>query len=85
MSKSVIQATPDQLRRQAEDMLLRAEQMEKTATTKDALRKALVPALRELMQSKHRAQKAVDELVDSVADLEGRVSQVERIVQEVLA
>lgn len=53
-------------------MILHAEQLEKTATTKDALKKALVPALRDLMQSKHRAQLAVDELVDSVADLEGR-------------
>ena len=37
------------------------------------------------MQAKHRAQLAVDELVDSVADLEGRVSHVEKVVQEVLA
>jgi hypothetical protein len=66
-------------------MLKRAEQLEKTGATKDALKKALVPALRELMQAKHRAQLAVDELVDSVADLEGRVSQVEKVVQEVLA
>lgn len=66
-------------------MLKRAEQLEKTGATKDALKKALVPALRELMQAKHRAQLAVDELVDSVADLEGRVSHVEKVVQEVLA
>lgn len=85
MKSPVIQATPEQLRRQAEDMLLRAEQMEKTGATKDALKKALIPALRDLMQSKHRTQKAVDELVDSVADLECRVSQIEHIVQEVLA
>lgn len=65
-------------------MLKRAEQLEKTGATKDALKKALVPALRELMQAKHRAQLAVDELVDSVADLEGRVSHVEKVVQEVL-
>lgn len=85
MKNSVIAPTPEQLRQKAQEMILRAEQLEKTATTKDALKKALVPALRDLMQSKHRAQLAVDELVDSVADLEARVSQVERVVQEVLA
>lgn len=69
MKSQVISPTPEQLRRQAEDMLKRAEQLEKTGATKDALKKALVPALRELMQAKHRAQLAVDELVDSVADL----------------
>ena len=85
MKSQVISPTPEQLRRQAEDMLKRGEQLEKTGATKDALKKALVPALRELMQAKHRAQLAVDELVDSVADLEGRVSHVEKVVQEVLA
>ncbi|EOW4542484.1 hypothetical protein [Raoultella ornithinolytica] len=85
MKSQVISPTPEQLRRQAEDMLKRAEQLENTGATKDALKKALVPALRELMQAKHRAQLAVDELVDSVADLEGRVSHVEKVVQEVLA
>lgn len=85
MKSQVISPTPEQLRRQAGDMLKRAEQLEKTGSTKDALKKALVPALRELMQAKHRAQLAVDELVDSVADLEGRVSHVEKVVQEVLA
>ncbi|ECY3258988.1 hypothetical protein AU577_20520 [Salmonella enterica subsp. enterica serovar Alachua] len=85
VKNSVIAPTPEQLRQKAQEMILRAEQLEKTATTKDALKKALVPALRDLMQSKHRAQLAVDELVDSVADLEARVSQVERVVQEVLA
>ncbi|EPG9400241.1 hypothetical protein MEE55_002549 [Klebsiella pneumoniae] len=85
MKSQVISPTPEQLRRQAEDMLKRAEQLEKTGATKDALKKALVPALRELMQAKYRAQLAVDELVDSVADLEGRVSHVEKVVQEVLA
>lgn len=85
MKSQVISPTPEQLRRQAEDMIKCAEQLEKTGATKDALKKALVPALRELMQAKHRAQLAVDELVDSVADLEGRVSHVEKVVQEVLA
>ncbi|EFX2942889.1 hypothetical protein EY046_21780, partial [Shigella flexneri] len=44
----------------------------------------MVPALRELMQAKHRAQKAVDELVDCVAELETRVGKFEKLVQEVL-
>jgi polyhydroxyalkanoate synthesis regulator phasin len=77
--------TPEQLRQQASDMLKRAEQLERSGETKDTLKKAMVPALRDLMQAKHRTQKAVDELVDSVADLEGRVTQVERIVGEVLS
>lgn len=66
-------------------MIRHAEQLERSGATKDALKKSLLPALRELMQAKHQAQKAVDELVDSVAALEGRISQVERIVGEVLA
>ncbi len=38
-------------------------------------------ALRELMQAKHRAQKAVDELVDCVAELETKVGKFEKLVQ----
>lgn len=83
--QQVISPTPEQLRRQAEDMLKRAEQMEKTGATKDALKKSLIPALRDLMQAKHRAQLAVDELIDCMAELEGRMSQFEKILQEVLA
>lgn len=42
-------------------MLRHEEQLEKkTGVTKDAIRRDMVPALRELMQAKHRAQKAVD-------------------------
>ncbi|AKL34944.1 hypothetical protein [Klebsiella oxytoca] len=67
MKSQVISPTPEQLRRQAEDMLKRAEQLEKTGATKDVLKKALVPALRELMQAKHRAQLAVDELSGEAA------------------
>lgn len=85
MKPQIVAPTPEQLRRQAADMIKHAEQLEKTGATKDALKKSLVPALRELMQAKHRVQIAVDELVDSVADLESRVSQFEKIVQEVLA
>ncbi|CAH5409166.1 hypothetical protein AI2899V1_4598, partial [Escherichia coli] len=76
--------TPEQLRKQAQEMLRQAEQLEKTGVTKDAIRRDMVPALRELMQAKHRAQKAVDELVDCVAELETRVGKFEKLVQEVL-
>lgn len=40
MKSQVISPTPEQLRRQAEDMLKRAEQLEKTGATKDALKKS---------------------------------------------
>jgi nucleoside-triphosphatase THEP1 len=76
--------TPEQLRKQAQEMLRQAEQLEKTGVTKDAIRRDMVPALRELMQAKHRAQKAVDELVDCVAELETKVGKFEKMVQEVL-
>ncbi|EEQ4682675.1 hypothetical protein GPF42_001323 [Escherichia coli] len=56
----------------------------KTGVTKDAIRRDVVPALRELMQAKHRAQKAVDDLVDCVAELETKVGKFEKLVQEVL-
>lgn len=85
MKSKVMAPTPEQLRQQAQEMLRHAEQLEKTGATRDALKKALLPALRELMQTKHRTQKAVDELVDCVAELECRMSQIERIVQEVLS
>ncbi|EJT2569774.1 hypothetical protein WKO13_005200, partial [Escherichia coli] len=52
---------------------------------KDTLRKQLTPALRDLLQAKHRTQKAVDELVDCVAELEGQVSQFEILVKEFTA
>lgn len=64
MNNQTMTFTPEQLRKQAQEMLRQAEQLEKTGVTKDAIRRDMVPALRELMQAKHRAQKAVDELVD---------------------
>ncbi|HEH7815041.1 TPA: hypothetical protein SHY07_005092 [Escherichia coli] len=84
MNNQTMTFTPEQLRKQAQEMLRHAEQLEKTGVTKDAIRRDVVPALRELMQVKHRAQKAVDELVDCVAELETRVGKFEKLVQEVL-
>ncbi len=84
MNNQTIPFTPEQLRKQAQEMLRQAEQLEKTGVTKDAIRRDMVPALRELMQAKHRAQKAVDELVGCVAELETRVGKFEKLVQEVL-
>ncbi|EEY8549777.1 hypothetical protein JM333_004461 [Escherichia coli] len=84
MNNQTMTFTPEQLRKQAQEMLRQAEQLEKTGVTKDAIRRDMVPALRELMQAKHRAQKAVDELVDCVAELETKVAKFEKLVQEVL-
>ena len=84
MNNQTMTFTPEQLRKQAQEMLRQAEQLEKTGVTKDAIRRDMVQALRELMQAKHRAQKAVDELVDCVAELETRVGKFEKLVQEVL-
>ncbi|AEJ56949.1 TPA: hypothetical protein LAN07_004450 [Escherichia coli] len=84
MNNQTMTFTPEQLRKQAQEMLRQAEQLEKTGVTKDAIRRDMVPALRELMQAKHRAQKAVDELVDCVAELETKVGKFEKLVQEVL-
>ncbi|WP_348912175.1 hypothetical protein [Escherichia coli] len=83
MNNQTMTFTPEQLRKQAQEMLRQAEQLEKTGVTKDAIRRDMVPALRELMQAKHRAQKAVDELVDCVAELETKVGKFEKLVQEV--
>ncbi|HCP0636403.1 TPA: hypothetical protein OCO34_001002 [Escherichia coli] len=84
MNNQTMTFTPEQLRKQAQEMLRQAEQLEKSGVTKDAIRKDMVPALRELMQAKHRAQKAVDELVDCVAELETKVGKFEKLVQGVL-
>lgn len=84
MNNQTMTFTPEQLRKQAQEMLRQAEQLEKTGVTKGAIRRDMVPALRELMQAKHRAQKAVDELVDCVAELETKVGKLEKMVQEVL-
>ncbi|EFC5395063.1 hypothetical protein AB7F00_000490 [Escherichia coli] len=84
MNNQTMTFTPEQLRKQAQEMLRQAEQLEKTGVTKDAIRRDMVPALRELMQAKHRAQKAVDELVDCVAELETKVGKFEKLVQGVL-
>lgn len=85
MNNRTITVSPEQLRRQAQEMLRCAEQMEKTSVKKDTLRKQLTPALRDLLQAKHRTQKAVDELVDCVAELEGQASQFEILVKEFTA
>ncbi|EIV8263417.1 hypothetical protein MA994_003914 [Shigella sonnei] len=84
MNNQTMTFTSEQLRKHAQEMLRQAEQLEKTGVTKDAIRRDMVPALRELMQAKHRAQKAVDELVDCVAELETKVGKLEKMVQEVL-
>ncbi|HEL8018775.1 TPA: hypothetical protein U0V61_002228 [Escherichia coli] len=84
MNNQTMTFAPEQLRKQAQEMLRQAEQLEKSGVTKDAIRRDMVPALRELMQAKHRAQKAVDELVDCVAELETKVGKFEKLVQEVL-
>ena len=81
MNNRTITVSPEQLRRQAQEMLRCAEQMEKTSVKKDTLRKQLTPALRDLLQAKHRTQKAVDD----VAELEGQVSQFEILVKEFTA
>ncbi|HGW1478485.1 TPA: hypothetical protein ACNPUW_001134 [Escherichia coli] len=84
MNNQTMTFTPEQLRKQAQEMLRQAEQLEKSGVTKDAIRRDMVPALRELMQAKHRAQKAVDELVDCVVELETKVGKFEKLVQGVL-
>ncbi|MDM4997589.1 hypothetical protein QT351_25465 [Escherichia coli] len=84
MNNQTTPFTPEQLRKQAQEMLRQAEQLEKTGVTKDAIRRDMVVSAQELMQAKHRAQKAVDELVDCVAELETRVGKFEKLVQEVL-
>ncbi|HDQ6379505.1 TPA: hypothetical protein QBB15_004084, partial [Shigella flexneri] len=50
MNNQTMTFTPEQLRKHAQEMLRHAEQLEKTGITKDAIRKDMVPALRELMQ-----------------------------------
>ena len=84
MNNQTMTFTPEQLRKQAQEMLRQAEQLEKTGVTKDAIRRDMVPALMELKQEKHRSQKAVDELVDCGAELETKVGKFEKLVQEVL-
>ncbi|WP_074423978.1 hypothetical protein [Shigella sonnei] len=84
MNNQTMTFTPEQLRKHAQEMLRHAEQLEKTGVTKDAIRRDMVPALRELMQAKHRAQKAVDELVECEAELETKAGKTEKRVQEVL-
>ena len=50
MNNQTMTFTPEQLRKQAQEMLRQAEQLEKTGVTKDAIRRDMVPALRELKQ-----------------------------------
>ncbi|WP_279203346.1 hypothetical protein [Obesumbacterium proteus] len=66
-------------------MLKRAEQLEKNGATRDAIKKALVPALRDVMQAKHSVQKSMDTLLDAVADMEPKIGKLEVVVMEVLS
>ncbi|EIG4654260.1 hypothetical protein EJF29_005565, partial [Escherichia coli] len=50
MNNRTTTVSPEQLRRQAQEMLRCAEQMEKMSVAKDTLRKQLTPALRDLLQ-----------------------------------
>ncbi|EPT7718620.1 hypothetical protein ACVSDK_005035 [Escherichia coli] len=84
MNNQTMTLTPEQLRKQAQEMLRQAEHLEKTSVAKDVLRKQFTPALRDLLQAKHRTQKAVDELVDCVAELEIKVGKFEKLMQEAL-
>ncbi|XOQ05387.1 MAG: Bacteriophage protein [Hafnia paralvei] len=85
MSKSVVAPTPELLRQQASEMLKRAEQLEKNGATRDAIKKALVPALRDVMQAKHSVQTSMDSMLDAVADMEKKIGKLETVVMEVLS
>lgn len=85
MSNPVVAPTPELLRQRASEMLKRAEQLEKNSATRDAIKKALVPALRDVMQAKHSVQTSMDSLLDTVADMEQKVGKFEAIVMEVLS
>ncbi|EEU2306365.1 hypothetical protein E3Y53_000012 [Escherichia coli] len=56
-----------------------------TTVSPEQLRRQAQEMLRDLLQAKHCTQKAVDELVDCVAELEGQVSQFETLVKEFTA
>lgn len=82
---NAMQPTPEKLREQAAEMLKRAEQIEKSGATVDAIKKVLVPALRDVMQAKHASQQAIDAMIDTGAVLDKAISRFESALQEVLS
>lgn len=60
-------STAEKLRQQATEMRRVADELEKSQSGRDAIRKALQPYILEFLQAKHQATAKLDEYIDAVA------------------
>ncbi|WP_409248073.1 hypothetical protein [Enterobacter hormaechei] len=81
MENSVIKkpVTPEELRRQAEELIRAAEEAEKKAGDRAELKKQLDPLKLEILQSYGMASRKFDEFVDAMADMGKAVQKLKQI------
>lgn len=81
MESSVIKkpVTPEELRRQAEELIRAAEEAEKKAGDRAEIKKQLDPLKLEILQSYGMASRKFDEFVDAMADMGKAVQKLKQI------
>ncbi|ECF1925509.1 hypothetical protein ACOIPX_005505 [Salmonella enterica] len=77
---TVNDVTPEELRKQAEELLRAAEEAEKKAIGRAEVKKQLDPLKLEILQSYEMASRKFDDFVDAMADMGKAVQKLKQIV-----
>ncbi|EAY3826981.1 TPA: hypothetical protein ACV406_003004 [Salmonella enterica] len=72
--------TPEELRKQAEELIRAAEEAEKKINDRSEIKKQLDPLRLEVLQSYGMASRKFDEFVDAMADMGKAVQKLKQIV-----
>ncbi|EGU9002520.1 hypothetical protein F9N64_18230 [Salmonella enterica] len=72
--------TPEELRKQAEELIRAAEEAEKKAIGRAEVKKQLDPLKLEILQSYEMASRKFDDFVDAMADMGKAVQKLKQIV-----
>ncbi|OIV00118.1 hypothetical protein APP86_22190 [Salmonella enterica subsp. houtenae] len=68
--------SPLELRKKAEELLRQAEETERTITAKDVFQKQLEPVRREVLLAHTKVTKAVEAMVDGMAEFDKAVAKL---------
>lgn len=71
--------TPEELRRQAEEMIRAAAAMEETTTNRAEIKKQLDPVKLEVMQAYGMASRKFDEFIDAMSELGNAINKLNQL------
>lgn len=74
-----IRVTPEELRRQADEMIRAAEEIEKSTGSRAEIKRQIDPVKLEIMQSYGMASRKFDEFIDAMADLGNAVQKLNQL------